>query len=101
MQLLEMVELYLLDVCAGKANETPTAYRRKLAQLLQFIGADRETISPPELERFRRHLLTRTTKMRGHQRVDGQLSPYTVKSIVVTVRQFLRWACAHGCLPDL
>lgn len=98
MKLSSAVEKYLDDVCAGKDNETPSAYRAKLRRMIQFLG-DREltAIRPDDLQAFKNHLLNRRQKQRGHQIVNEKLSTWTIRSLLKTARQFWAW-CARNDL---
>ena len=70
-KLTEAIELYIDDVCAGKTNETATAYRSKLRRLVKFLG-DRPitAVKLRDLKDFRRHLQNTKVKRRGG--ADGQ-----------------------------
>jgi site-specific recombinase XerD len=95
--LQRLIELFVDDTCAGKTNETPASYRRKLTTLVRWYG-DRAPgdISPETLKQFKNHLLTCKTKRRGSVTVTGKLSLWTVRSTLVTVKHFCRWMYDHG-----
>lgn len=100
MRLEDLTTAFIDDVCAGKTNETPGAYRSKLRHLENFLGADYEYIDQKTIDRFRRYLLERDTKRCGGKRVKGKLSKFTVRSVLSTVRHFLRWAHEKGYIPQ-
>lgn len=88
------IEQFLADVCAGKTNETPAAYRAKLRQFKNHLnGAE---VNQESVNMFRSKLLSRTEKRRGGLTVPGGLSVFTVRSVLTTVRHFLKWGTARG-----
>lgn len=87
MNIETIIDEFLADVCAGKHNETPTAYRSKLRRLAQYIG-DGE-INQITINAFRIDLLER------------DLSPWTVRSVISTVRHFLRWGVERSYWIDI
>ena len=92
------IDQFIDEVCAGKSNETPAAYRSKLTRLNQWMGERClciERLTPQEVEQFRRSLLGRRTKLIGAKIVHASLSPFTIRSCLMTVRHFLKWAAAH------
>lgn len=99
MQLQKLVECFLLDVCAGKVNETPKAYRTKLQHLINFLGSEREYFDQGDIDNFRVYLLSRKTIHRGGLEVKSGLSPFTIRSVLATTQHFLRWCGGHGYLP--
>lgn len=79
----DLVDRFIASVGGWKTNETPAAYRSKLKQLAIFWRRkDIRRIRPADLERFKLALL-------------GRLSPWSVKSILITVRHFFRWCHDH------
>jgi len=97
MKLEYLVELFIDDVCAGKTNETPISYKRKLAMLVKYLGdVSPRHITPASLKCFRRDLFARDEKRLGSKVVKGHLSPWTVRSILVTVKHFCGWIHANG-----
>jgi len=100
MKLGNMIEAFIADVCAGKTNETPTAYRAKLRQLEQCLGPDCEEINQRHIDTFRQSLLNRKYKMRGKKLVKGKLSKFTIRTTLATCRHFIRWAQAHNYIPQ-
>jgi site-specific recombinase XerD len=98
MDLSQLINSFVADVCAG-SNETPKSYRCKLNQLHKFLG-DRE-ISQTVIDAFKVDLLSRQVKQRGAQLIPGQLSPFTIRSVLATVRHFLRWGSEHGHWPAI
>lgn len=100
MDLACLTEMWLADVCAGKDNETPTAYRRKLRHLLiYFANRDPAAIVADDVAAWRRWLIDRRVKRRGAHTVSGSLSPTTVHTTIATVKMFFRWASDSGRLP--
>ena len=100
MKLSHLIDSFVADVCAGKQNETPESYRRKLHRLVEFFGADHDvtTISATDLGRFKQHLLERKSKKRRYKMVTGALSQYTVRGVLVIARFLFRWATTNGHL---
>jgi len=94
----DLINQFIDDVCAGKLNETPVAYRGKLQRLIQFFGAEQDarSLTSDDLDRFKHHLLSRKTKLRGTKTVKGLLSPFTTHTVLVTVKFFFRWAVEKG-----
>ncbi|RCK72734.1 MAG: Integrase [Anaerolineae bacterium] len=100
--LSSLISQFLIDVCGGKTNETPMAYLGKLRYLERFLEEQQEQeITQEVIERFRIWLFTRETKIVGKKEVKGKLSPFTIKTVLTTVRHFLRWANEHGHLPKI
>lgn len=101
MELQTLIDLFILDVCGGKTNQTGAAYRGKLRRLTAFFGVDRdvETITRNDLEKFKIDLQTRKTHMRGAREEKGGLSPFTVRTCLVTVRFLFSWAAGNRYLP--
>lgn len=101
MTLSELIEEFIGVVCAGKQNETPAAYRGKLKRLLTYWG-DRpiDGMTAADVERFLIDLQTRSEHRRGSVVVDGGLSPWTIKTVMTTVKYFLRWCAEHGHIPN-
>jgi len=85
----ELIERFVEDVCAGKTNETPAAYRAKLKRLADFL--QNRPITAEELKNFRLDLLTRKEHYRGRKMVNGGLSVFTVRSVLTTTRHFCHW----------
>jgi site-specific recombinase XerD len=74
---------FIADVCAGKLNETPVTYRSKLRRLDQWMSERSLCITKltaTDIESFCRDLLQRA------------LSPFTIRSCLMTARHFLKWA---------
>jgi integrase/recombinase XerD len=90
----DLISLFLDDVCAGKHNETRKSYKVKLAQLERF--AHGRKISGDLIRQFEHDLKTRTRHKRGYRMIEGGLSPYTIKSVMQTVRHFCRWLYDEG-----
>lgn len=98
MELGDLINQFVRDVCAGKTNETPTAYQSKMNHLKKFLGD--EDITQEKMEAFKTYLLTRDKKQRGKSEVKGNLSLFTVRSVLATTRHFLRWAGERGKIPQ-
>jgi integrase/recombinase XerD len=77
-----LVNSFIADVCAGKSNETPRAYRTKLNYLIRLMGED-APLDQPMIDTFRARLLGRVS--------EKTLSPFTARSVITTVRHFVRW----------
>jgi len=98
MNLETAINTFVSSVCAGKINETPSAYRQKLRQLNRYLGADREiiNITHHDLDNFRIYLLTKDKIIRGHKEIDGHLSPFTILTTLSTTRYLFRWLYRRG-----
>lgn len=95
----QAIEAFLADVCAGKDNETPTAYRSKLARLHRWMDDHQLQLGDltfRHLDLFRRALLEQSTVRRGSQIVPGKLSPYTIHTVLRTAKHFLTWTHQQG-----
>ncbi len=92
------INTFVNSVCVGKTNETPKAYRGKLQHLLRFWGAEKkiEHVVVDDFENFKSYLYTRQTKNRGGKIIKGQLSPFTIYTVMSTARHFLRWSYRKG-----
>lgn len=101
MDLQTLIDLFLLDVCAGKVNETEKSYRAKLRRLTAFFGSghDPKAITTHDLDLFKLDLQTRKTKLRGATEVKGGLSPFTIRTCLVTVRFLFSWSSSKGYTP--
>lgn len=97
MKLKDLIELFIADVCAGKSNETPGTYRRKLHRLLEYAGnTSAKDLSPETLKRFKMALVTQSEHYRGtHNIVKGHLSVWTVRSVLQTAKHFGHWLFAN------
>ena len=98
-RLVQHVEAFLEDVCAGKINETPAAYRSKLRRLDQWMGANCLSLSElaaADIHGFCRDLLRRSSKRVGARVEHCPLSPFTIRSCLMTARHFLKWAARKG-----
>lgn len=106
MHLEELTELFVGEVCAGKTNETAKTYRGKLRYLLRFVGADAPAccLNSERLTQFKLALQQQRTSRRGSRLEQKPLSPFTIRTVLVTVRHFCKWATrAHHlcCDPSL
>lgn len=98
-RLVRYVEAFLGDVCAGKLNETPAAYRSKLRRLDQWMRDEcvsLSKLSASDVQRFCRDLLRKSSKRIGARVENSPLSPFTVRSCLMTTRHFLKWAARRG-----
>lgn len=101
MDLQELITLFLADVCGGKSNTTEEAYRSKLRRLTAFFGCDFDPkqITRSDLDSFKHDLQNRKTHRRGGEEVKGGLSPFTIRTCLVTVRFLFSWASSKGYIP--
>lgn len=90
----ELINEFIESVTAGKRNETPKAYRCKMNSLYKWI--DNRPISQETITEWRLWLLNRKAKLHGKREVVGQLSPFTIRSIITTIKHFLRWGHERG-----
>lgn len=98
MRISHIIDLFIADVCAGKSNETPLAYRSKLKRLEKYM--DENAITPSNLSReditgFIDRLRNQNEKRIGSRLIKGNLSPFTINTVLRTLKFFLRWAFAH------
>jgi len=100
MKLSAAITRFVADVCAGKTNETPETYRKKLHKLLDGLG-DREVgrIRAGDLERFRASLLSQAGKRNGAARSEAPLSPWYIRGVLKTVRHLFRWLYDRRLVP--
>ncbi|MBN1665956.1 MAG: tyrosine-type recombinase/integrase [Anaerolineales bacterium] len=100
MHISRAINLFIQDVCAGKNNKTPIAYRGKLWHLAQYWGdRDVERIELSDIKAFVRHLKNRETKRLGKKMVKEPLSPWTIRTVMGTVRYFVKWCNEEGIIP--
>jgi site-specific recombinase XerD len=86
------IDQFIAEVCAGKDNETPLSYRSKLMQLDRWMNAEHIhlcQLRSKHLESFKQCLQRR------------KLSPFTIHTILITVRHFLKWAHRSKLIRDL
>jgi site-specific recombinase XerD len=96
---LNSIEQFVSDVCAGKRNETPSAYKSKLTRLVKWMDASHLSIcnlTMSDVERFRQSLFDQHTIKRGHRSVEGHLSPFTIYTVMRTVKHYLGWSYTKG-----
>lgn len=99
MKLSMAISSFIADVCAGKTNETPDAYRKKLRKLLCFLGdCEVEQITALDLDRFRAGLLAQVGKRNGAARSNAPLSVWYVRGVLQTCRQLFRWLHLRGTI---
>lgn len=91
------ITAYLNAVCL-KHNETRRSYASKLHRLADFVPGGIAHLTPQRLEEFLRDLQARTEHFRGKRLAPGPLSPFTIRSVCVTVKQFCRWLHTTGRL---
>lgn len=97
-----LVQLFIQDVCGGKKNETPIAYQNKLRYLERFIVEKGYTeINQQVIDEFKFWMLTRQTKIRGKKEVEGSFSPFTIRTVLTTVKHFLKWGHEHNFFPKI
>jgi site-specific recombinase XerD len=97
--LADLFEQFIIEEYAGRLNETPAAYRRKVGLFLRWAGPETPAaaFNLDTLNRFLVHLQTRQSKRRGSQTVPGPLSPAYIDSVLRAVLRFARWLakCGH------
>jgi site-specific recombinase XerD len=90
-----VVDQFIVSTCAGKTNETPAAYRSKVTRLVKWMDAHQlqlRDLTLDHVEQFRMSLINQRTVTRGKRIVPGQLSPFTIHTVLRTVKHFLTWA---------
>ncbi len=97
MKISQSIEAWISDVCAGKSNETASAYRSKLRYLEREVGdIDVSDFSADDFRNFIQALQTRKHKRRGTSTIASPLSKATIHTVATTVGAYLRWAHGHG-----
>jgi integrase/recombinase XerC len=98
----DLVQRFIQDVCGGKQNETPVAYITKLRYLERFLEEKGQwVINQESIDEFKVWMLTRKRKIRGKREVEGSLSPFTVRTVLTTVKHFLRWGYERNEFPKI
>jgi site-specific recombinase XerD len=98
----DLAQWFIQDVCGGKNNETPVAYLTKLRYLERFFEEKgRLEITQDSIDEFKLWMLTRRSKIRGKKEVEGSLSPFTIRTVLTTVKHFLRWGYEHNLFPKI
>jgi site-specific recombinase XerD len=103
MDIHQLIDLFIADVCAGKSNETPKTYRSKLKRFAVFMDANQLTpnrLRVTHVEDFRDQLHRQSRKRSGSHIISGHLSPFTIHTVMRTLIHFLRWAFHKGYLRD-
>lgn len=96
-----LIDQFVDDVCAGKDNETPHSYRSKLARLSKWVHAQQIKLSDltmDDVHKFRKALLEQRMVRRGTKLVPGRLSPFTICTVMRTVKHFLKWLFNKGLI---
>ena len=99
MTITPYIETFLQSVCAGKDNETESAYRSKLKRLDKWMSEhslELQSLTCSHIERFRQSMQEQKTVRRGSKLVAGKLSPYTIHTVLRTVKHFITWAHKRG-----
>lgn len=99
--MVRIIEAFIVAVCAGKTNETPKAYRSKLMRFARFLEAHAITMDAltfAHIEQFRAYLHDQKVVRRGSRLTPGSLSPFTIHTVLRTVKHFLTWSRAQGHL---
>ena len=98
----DLAQRFIQDVCGGKKNETPVAYLTKLRYLERFLAEKSYTeVNQHSIDEFRLWMLTRKSKIRGKREVEGALSPFTIRTVLTTVRHFLKWGYDNNLFPRI
>lgn len=99
MDLHGLINQFLNECTPGNTNETRKAYQTKLRQLEIYFGDQAEpNITRSQLEEFKLWFTSRPEHRRGNGMVKGKLSPFTIRSTMVTIRYFYTWAHDRGLL---
>lgn len=97
--MLNIIDLFIADVCAGKSNETPKAYRSKLMRLAHWMESERCelcNLSVEDIQKFIHSIQSQKEKRIGSRMVKGGLSPFTIHTVLRTVKHFLGWCHQRG-----
>jgi site-specific recombinase XerD len=95
----KLIDLFIADVCAGKKNETPQTYRAKLKRFAVYMEINSlrlKHLSREHIEEFRDQLHSQSEKRVGSRMVKGALSPFTIHTVMRTLKHFLRWSYSKG-----
>lgn len=98
MDISKLIDLFVADVCAGKSNETPQAYRSKLKRFAMYMTSkpvNLQTLSHGHIEEFRAQIQDQSVKRIGSKMVKGHLSPFTINTVMRTLKHFLKWSFIH------
>jgi site-specific recombinase XerD len=104
MHISQLIHVFIADVCAGKTNETPRTYESKLKRFAVYMDDNTlklKSLSREHIEKFREQLQRQSVKRVGSQMMKGHLSPFTINTVMRTLKHFLRWAFHKGYLRDL
>lgn len=97
------IEAFILSACAGKRNDTPSGYRKKLNKMVAVLGdVEIESITPSDLESYRQYLLTQPVKRRGGQGnswEDAPLSVWYIRGVLRMCRMLFKWLMDNDYLP--
>lgn len=94
-----VLDAFIVAACAGKANETPKAYRSKITRFIRYIaahGLTMDELTLQHLEDFRVSLHEQDTVRRGSRLTPGRLSPFTIHTVMRAVKHFLTWTYKNG-----
>lgn len=94
-----VLDAFIVAACAGKTNETPKAYRSKIARFIRYIASRHLTMDEltlQHLEAFRISLHEQETVRRGSRVAPGRLSPFTIHTVMRAVKHFLTWTYHNG-----
>lgn len=101
MTLTEALDLFIADVCAGKRNDTPAAYREKASAVIKVLGnRDTSSLTRDDILKVCRAYLEREQKVIGHKTVKAHLSVFTIRSVFRMIRYFTSWLYQHGMTAD-
>lgn len=103
MLLTEAIEALLISTRAnGRSIETVKDYRRKLRQLVAFLGdVPIEEITTNDIRRYIVYLEDRPTRWSDHPKrceKEGGLSPFTIADHVRAVKRLFNWLEAEGVI---
>lgn len=94
-----VIARFVANVCAGKTNETPSTYQAKLRRLAQWMDDHHLQmcdLTIEHVEQFRLSLINQRTVKRGKRTISGRLSPFTIHTVMSTVKHFLSWTYQQG-----
>ena len=103
MLLTEAIEALLISTRAnGRSIETVKDYRRKLRQLVAFLGdVPIEEITTNDIRRYIVYLMDRPTRWGGHPKQrerEGGLSPSSIAGHVRAIKRLFNWLESEGAI---
>lgn len=100
MKLTELIYRFLAANTAGRSNETFDAYKTKLNFLVRYSGdVEVTSVTLDMIEDFKYYLTSMpvSRQVKG-KTVERKLSPFTVFTVMKTVKHFFTWSYDQGLI---